>query len=230
MRKALVLTSLCASLLAAMAIDGGSAASKFKPKASQAGGPQKIAVDNKASAASKPKPKAPPVAMPQDTAVKQATAVEPPTPATPEQDRMAAQSRLGFGLIQELSRAPNPPGNIIVSPAGLASPLALLDLGASAPMRAAIHRTLGLDGKPGADPAADLDALRMALAGLSKPEEGAPLAFASAVVFDPASKPFPLAVLGLKAAGAEVSTEDLGDPKTGEVYEREDRNRGPLGS
>ncbi|MDQ0467382.1 serpin family protein [Labrys wisconsinensis] len=186
MRRAIVLASLYAGLLAVSA--GGEGLAATKPKAAA---PSTMAPAAPANAG---KP------------------VEVAAAPTPEQQRLTAQARLGLDLIGELARAPKPPENIVVSPASLASPLALLDLGASAPMRAAIHKTLGLD-RPGADAAADLEALRAALALVAKPQ-GGPLAFASAVVFDPAAKPFPLAVLGLQAAGAEVSTESLDDPKT----------------
>ena len=50
--------------------------------------------------------------------------------------------------------------NVAVSPASLASIMALLDLGASDPMHKAVHKTLALDVRSGADPAADLEALR----------------------------------------------------------------------
>jgi len=78
-------------------------------------------------------------------------------------------------------------------------------------MRQAVHKTLGLKIDK-ADATADLEAVRGIIAPLMAGQDGSPLSGASALLFDPSSPPFPLAVMGLKAAGAEVTTEKLSDP------------------
>jgi serpin B len=128
---------------------------------------------------------------------------------------LGAQLRLGNSLIEKLSsgkKAEQP--NVIVSPASLAMVFSLLDMGADDPMRAAIRKTLGFGGAKGATKG-DLESLRaVASSVLKRAQEGGPLALADMIVFDPGSKPIPQALEGLKAAGAEVSVEDLSKPDT----------------
>ena len=64
--------------------------------------------------------------------------------------------------------------NVAVSPASLASIMALLDLGASAPMHKAMHKTLSLDTAAGPTPVADLEALRIAVGELAKSDGTVP--------------------------------------------------------
>ncbi len=127
-----------------------------------------------------------------------------------------AQSALGVRLVDFLAASPASKGaaNIAVSPASLASVMALLDLGASEQMHKAVHKTLALDLRAGADPATDLEALRTAVGDLAKADGTGPLTTANAVFFDESSKPFELAVAGLQAKGAEVSVGKLSDPAT----------------
>jgi serpin B len=81
-------------------------------------------------------------------------------------------------------------------------------------MHKALHRTLALDVRSGADPTGDLEALRIAVGEISKTQGSGPLTTVNAVLFDEASKPFDLAVAGLQAKGAEVSVGKLADPAT----------------
>ena len=126
---------------------------------------------------------------------------------------LAAQSRLASGLIRRLARGERAPENIVISPASLAAVLALIDLGAEEPMRRALHRTLGFAPGRARNAAADLEGLRASVSKLAAAKDG-PLTLANAVVFDPASSPYRLAVMGLRATGAEVRVEDLSKPET----------------
>ena len=61
------------------------------------------------------------------------------------EDLSVAQLRLGEDLIRHIADRgkAGAGGNLIVSPASVASSLSFVDLGASNPMRAAIHQALG---------------------------------------------------------------------------------------
>lgn len=119
---------------------------------------------------------------------------------------IAAQMKLGAALVRLLSKTRHE--NIVVSPASLAAVLSFVDLGANEQMRRAICRTLGFGG-PSSQVPETLDQLRSALAVLDKPKEGGPLRTANLFVLDPASRPFKLAILGLRSAGVEVWVDDL---------------------
>ena len=203
MRRASLLTTVAACVLASFAYDGASAKSKARPAAVH-------------RAHTKPAPvkrvTAKPAVVKKDVAAATPAAVTAPQALTPERLTTALDT-LGLGVIEVLTTGKEPLANVAVSPASLGSVLALLDLGANPQMRAAIHKTLGLAADK-ADATADLEALRGVIAPLMAGKEGSPLTGASALVFSPASKPFPLAVMGLKAAGAEVSVEPLSDPAT----------------
>jgi serine protease inhibitor len=120
-----------------------------------------------------------------------------------------AQIALARGLVLGLSRQSRVLSNIIVSPASLTGVLAFLELGASNRMRAALHRAIGFAAASPKNAAGDFDGIRRAMAGLTERTISGPLTMANMVVFDPSSQPFQLALLGLAAAGAEVSVEDL---------------------
>jgi serine protease inhibitor len=124
---------------------------------------------------------------------------------------IAAQLKLGRSLLGILARGSHSKPNIVVSPASLTGILALLDLGASDEMRSALHRALGFDEVSKKSAAADFEGVRVAVSSISKrTNEGGPLMLANLIVFDPSTRPFQLALLGLGAAGADVSVEDLG--------------------
>jgi serpin B len=155
-----------------------------------------------------------------------AAAAAKATPAIPAGDASAgpldavrlleAQSALGVRLVDLLAASPGNkgPANIAVSPASLASVMALLDLGASEQMHKALHKTLALDLRAGANPVTDLEAVRTAVGDLAKADGTGPLTTANAVFFDESSKPFELAVAGLESKGADVSVGKLSDPAT----------------
>jgi serpin B len=205
MRRALLLTTVAACVLASFAVDGADAKGKTRATAVH-------------RVVARPAPVKRVVAKPAivkkdataASAVSAPAAAMAPPALTPERLTPALDT-VGLGLLEALTTAKDAPANIAISPASLASILALLDLGASPEMRLALHKTLALAADK-ADAAADLEALRGLIAPLMASKEGSPLSGASALLFDPAAKPFPLAAMGLKAAGAEVSTEKLSDP------------------
>jgi serpin B len=120
------------------------------------------------------------------------------------------QSNLGFRLIVQLSGHGKGDGNLIVSPASLASVMALLDLGATPEMRVALLKSLAFEKSPEAA-AEKLAALRASTKS-GQAEKGGPLTAANAIVFDPKVAPFPNKVRELAGAGARVSIDDLSDP------------------
>ncbi|MEH2567733.1 serpin family protein [Bradyrhizobium sp. AZCC 2289] len=127
---------------------------------------------------------------------------------------LTAQLRLGHNLIDRLARTSHRRINFVVSPASVTTILALLDLGASDDMRNALHRTLGFSNASKKTTADDFMGIRSTISSLSKKtNDGGPLALANMIVFDPSTKPFQLALLGLAAAGADVSVEDLNKPE-----------------
>jgi serpin B len=121
------------------------------------------------------------------------------------------QSNLGFRLIVQLSGHGKGDGNLIVSPASLASVMALLDLGAMPEMRVALLKSLAFEKSPDEAAADKLAALRASTKS-GQAEKGGPLTAANAIVFDPKAAPFPNKVRELAGAGAQVSIDDLSDP------------------
>ena len=129
---------------------------------------------------------------------------------------LAAQSRLSLQLIQQLANERGAGSNLVVSPASLAAVLSLLDVGADAPMRAALYKTLGFDADHPNAAASDLENLRTLVTKLGKGAEDKDtiLKLANWIVFDPKSEPVDEALRKLRATGARVTQDDLSDPAT----------------
>ena len=127
---------------------------------------------------------------------------------------LAAQSRLSLQLIQQLSNERGVGNNLVVSPASLAAVLALLDIGADAPMRAALYKTLGFETDHPNAAATDLETLRALITKLGKGVEDKEtiLKLANWIVFDPQSAPVEEALRKLRASGARVTQDNLSDP------------------
>jgi serine protease inhibitor len=128
---------------------------------------------------------------------------------------LPAQLRLGENLIRILAgqgRA-GADANLIVSPASLAAILSFVDLGASRPMRAALHRTLGFRHVTRSQVDGDLKALRTMVSALIGRDKDGPLALANLLAFDRSTKPRQLALFALSGAGADVLVDDLSDAK-----------------
>ena len=144
------------------------------------------------------------------TGVDHVLSAEPAAPLEPR-TALAAQAKLAFGLVRRLEQANSgAENNIVVSPASIAAVLALLDLGADNRLRTAVHRTLGFDRKSLRSAADELDGLRTTIARLTAADgKNGPLTVANTIVFDPAAAPYRLALMGLRAAGADVRVEDL---------------------
>jgi serpin B len=128
-------------------------------------------------------------------------------------DRMlGAQARLGFGLVDSLARARPPGENVVLSPASLAAVLSLLDIGADAKMRIAIHRALGFEGPDNKTAGDDLMELRNAVRGVLRSTDG-PLVVANALVIDPEVKPREVALAEMRKLGAEITLADVQRPE-----------------
>jgi len=129
---------------------------------------------------------------------------------------LAAQSRLSLQLIQQLANERGTGNNLVVSPASLAAVLSLLDVGADAPMRAALYKTLGFDADHPNAAAIDLENMRALVSKLGKgvEDKDTVLKLANWIVFDPKSEPVDEALRRLRATGARVTQDDLSDPAT----------------
>ena len=133
------------------------------------------------------------------------------------EDLSVAQLRLGEDLIRHIADhgKAGAGGNLIVSPASVASSLSFVDLGASNPMRAAIHQALGFKPAAKRQIEQDLSALRNSVSAIiARSSSDGPLALANLLAFDLSTKPRQLALLGLSGAGADVLVDHLGDPNT----------------
>jgi len=132
-------------------------------------------------------------------------------------DLSVAQLRLGENLIRHIADhgKAGAGGNLIVSPASIASCLSFVDLGASNPMRAAIHQALGFKPAAKRQIEQDLSALRNSVSAIiARSSSDGPLALANLLAFDLSTRPRQLALLGLSGAGADVLVDHLGDPNT----------------
>jgi len=132
-------------------------------------------------------------------------------------DLSVAQLRLGENLIRHIADhgKAGAGGNLIVSPASVACSLSFVDLGASNPMRAAIHQALGFKPAAKRQIEQDLSALRNSVSAIiARSSSDGPLALANLLAFDLSTKPRQLALLGLSGAGADVLVDHLGDPNT----------------
>jgi serine protease inhibitor len=127
-----------------------------------------------------------------------------------------AQLRLGDNLIHYLTDRgkAGASGNMIISPASIASILSFVDLGANGQMRMAIHQTLGFKTAPRQQADQDLAALRNSVSSIiARSGADGALALANLLAFDLSVRPRQLALLGLSGAGADVLVDHLGDPK-----------------
>jgi len=132
-------------------------------------------------------------------------------------DLSVAQLRLGENLIRHIADhgKAGAGGNLIVSPASVASSLSFVDLGARHPMRAALHQALGFKPAAKRQIEQDLSALRNSVSAIiARSSSDGPLALANLLAFDLSTKPRQLALLGLSGAGADVLVDHLGDPNT----------------
>jgi serine protease inhibitor len=124
---------------------------------------------------------------------------------------LSAQVRLSTSLVERLQTRPGE--TAVVSPAGVAAAMALLDVGTDANFRATSHRVLGFDGTQNA--AADFASLRQEIALLDRAgSDGATFTFANAAVFDPKLRLVPDLLGHMRATGAEVSQKALSEPST----------------
>lgn len=123
-----------------------------------------------------------------------------------------AQTRLTAALVDRLQETGKE--NAIVSPAGIAAVLAMLDLGSSDNFRQAAHAVLGFDGSRAA--AADFEDLRDQIASADHLATNASgmFSFANAAVFDPKLNANPDVIARMRQSKAEVSVLPLAEPAT----------------
>jgi serine protease inhibitor len=125
---------------------------------------------------------------------------------------LAAQARLTTTLVDRLQ--PTGKENAIVSPAGIAAVLALLDLGTSSGFREAAHTVLGYDNDRPAD--TDFENLRDQIVTIDHlaGNPGTTFSFANAAVFDPKLNANPDVIARMRQSRAEVSVLPLADHAT----------------
>lgn len=123
-----------------------------------------------------------------------------------------AQARLTATLVTGLQETGKE--NAVVSPAGIAAVLALLDLGSSDGFRETAHTVLGFDNRRAA--AADFEDLRDQVANVDRLAASASgmFTFANAAVFDPKLNANPNVIERMRQSKAEVSVLPLADHAT----------------
>lgn len=124
---------------------------------------------------------------------------------------LSAQIRLSTSLVERMQTRPGE--TAIVSPAGVAAVMTLLDLGTDGNFRSMAQRVLGFD--DGVDAATDFTNLRQEMALLDRAgSEGTTFNFANAAVFDPKLRLMPDLLGHMRATGAEISQKALSEPST----------------
>jgi len=125
---------------------------------------------------------------------------------------VAAQTRLTTTLVARLQ--PTGKENAVVSPAGIAAVLALLDVGTSDNFREAAHSVLGYDNSRAA--AADFEDLRDQIASVDHfaGSTSGMFSFANAAVFDPKLNANPDVIAKMRQSRADVSILPLADRAT----------------
>jgi serpin B len=130
--------------------------------------------------------------------------------AAPEDRMLSAQVRLSNTLVERLQTEPG--ATAVVSPAGVAAAMALLDIGTDDKFRSTAHRVLGFDNAN--DAAADFASLRQEMTSLERATVDGTFSFANAAILDPKLRLQPDLLSAMRATGAEVSQKSLSDPST----------------
>jgi serpin B len=125
---------------------------------------------------------------------------------------LEAQGRLGFSLLSGLAKTRRAGENVVLSPASLAAVLSLLDLGADAKMRVALHKAMGFEGPDNKTAGDDLMELRNAVRDLLRSTDG-PLLLANSLVMDPEVKPRAEVIAEMRRLGAEITLADVRRPE-----------------
>lgn len=124
---------------------------------------------------------------------------------------LSAQVKLSASLVERLQTRPGE--TAIVSPAGVAAAMALLDVGTDQTFRATSQRVLGFDDTVPAS--TDFTNLRQEIAMLDRAgSDGAAFSFANAAVFDPKLRLMPDVLGYMRATGAEIWQKPLLEPST----------------
>jgi serpin B len=123
---------------------------------------------------------------------------------------LAAQVRLTETLVDRLPSS-RTDDNVVVSPAGVASALALMDIGTSDRFRETSRALLGYDNSRAA--ADDFKDLRNEIKDIGQGDDGAAASysFANAAVFDPGLRLEPTVLSQMQQTGADVSRRSLAE-------------------
>jgi serpin B len=123
---------------------------------------------------------------------------------------LAAQVRLTETLVDRLPSS-RTDDNVVVSPAGVASALALMDIGTSERFRETSRALLGYDNSRAA--ADDFKDLRNEIKDIGQGDDGAAASysFANAAVFDPGLRLEPTVLSQMQQTGADVSRRSLAE-------------------
>jgi serpin B len=123
---------------------------------------------------------------------------------------LAAQVRLTTTLVDRLPSS-RTDDNVVVSPAGVASALALMDIGTSDRFRETSRALLGYDNSRAA--ADDFKDLRNEIKDIGQGDDGAAASysFANAAVFDPGLRLEPTVLSQMQQTGADVSRRSLAE-------------------
>jgi serpin B len=118
-----------------------------------------------------------------------------------------SQIRLSDRLVGELTKRSQGGANIVISPAGIAGVMSLLEVGADPRMHAAIVTVLGLTDRANGEPSSEFYSLRAAISrvGRGPNQNGLTFALLNAVLIDPAAQPYDKAIQEMRMLGAEVS-------------------------
>lgn len=130
--------------------------------------------------------------------------------AAPEDRILSSQVRLTTSLVERLQTRPGE--TAVVSPAGVAAAMALLDLGTDDKFRNTARRVLGFDST--ADAAADFASLRQEMSALERAGTDGTFTFANAANFDPKLRLAPDLLASMRASGVEVSQKAMSEPST----------------
>jgi serine protease inhibitor len=127
--------------------------------------------------------------------------------SVPADGLLDSQIRLSNRLVGELTKRSQGGANIVISPAGIAAVMSLLEVGADAKMHAAIAIVLGLADSANRESASDFSSLRAAIVKTTRNpnSNGATSTLSNAVLIDPAARPYDKAIQEMRMLGAEVS-------------------------
>jgi serine protease inhibitor len=118
-----------------------------------------------------------------------------------------SQIRLSNRLMGELTKRSQAGANIVISPAGIAGIMSLLEVGSDVKMHAAMASVLGFADSANREAVSGFASLRAILVNMAhNPNpDGEIFTLSNAVLIDPAARPYNKAIQEMRTLGAEVS-------------------------